>query len=744
MFKKLNQNLIVTLVVAICGLSLFAIASADNNETIRGGKLTIEHPTQSPRFSISALRTTLTNEFTSEVINTDLPFNAISFSWEQPTDSKVTLQARFQKETWSDWRDTELDGDLMENSKLDATHPVTALIFTPYTNIFQYRFIFANNSDRSSISNLTASYIDSTRGNKAVYQVASEMQQGLTVIPRSQWGADESFRYDSAGEKTWPEDFYIPKRFIIHHTDSSDVSNPLATLRAIYYFHTKTHDWGDIGYNYLIDNQGNIYEGRAGGDAVVGAHAFMNNQGSIGIAILGCYQPGAKTCNSPEHLTPETEAALQKLISVKSQQFGINPNGMSPTYDRGMQPTVIGHRDVGHTNCPGDRVYTELSSIKSTSSTALSSLPALPNLAIGAQISSSKVASVNVPSDSTSEVIVKFKNTGEAVWRGYQDDHLLLGTDVKKLGMINKFHIAQVTPTIKTGFKLLEGNVKPGEIGTFKITVRPNDGVKTYTLAWLNKGYIENTDVTITAIAVAGSSNTYVTPIISGSLVSSTLPENLLISDSADAQIVIINTGNITWNKEKLKLSLTTETGTPSPLVPNAIFTPEETEILPGQNATFKINLIAPDTYAVIRHLVSIVYDEKPVTSFSSQTMIVTEFSAAIVSSTIPESIVKNRAVPISITIKNIGTKEWKGFQLKSTDPKGYESALYHKTWNARKIISANKKTVKPGEEVTITVKFWAPNKAGNTTQLYKLWTGKQVIILNGQEVNQRTTKITK
>jgi len=742
MFTKLNQNLIVTLVVAACGLSLFAIASADSNETIRGGKLTIEQPAQGARFSISALGSKDSNEFTSEVINTDFPFNAISFSWDQPADSKITLQARFQKETWSDWQTTELDGDVMENSKLDSAHPATALIFTPYTNIFQYKFIFANKSDRDAVSNLTVSYIDSTRGARAVYHVAAE-SNGLTIIPRSQWGADESMRLNDKGEETWPKDYYTPKRFIIHHTDSSDVSNPLATLRAIYYFHTTTHDWGDIGYNYLIDNQGNIYEGRAGGDAVVGAHAFMNNQGSIGIAILGCYQPGV--CNSAKQLTPATEAALQKLISVKSQQFGINPDGVSPTYDRGIQPNVIGHRDVGHTSCPGDNVYPKLSSVKSSSSNALASLPPLPSLALAAKLSSSKIAKVNVPSDSTADIIVKFKNTGQAVWHGYIDDHLLLGTDVKKLGKINEYHLAQVAPNLKSGFKLVEGNVKPGEIGTFKITVRPTDGTKTYTLAWLNKGYIDNTDVTITAVAVAGATSKIVEPVFAGSLISSSLPENLLISDSVKAQVVIKNDGNVTWKQNKLHLSLNAETGTPSPLVPNAIFTPDETEILPGKNATFTINLEAPDTYAVIRHLVSATYDNKPLTSFSSQTMIVTEFSAMITSSTIPDSMVKNKIVPVTITIKNIGTKPWNGYQFKSTDQKGWQSAMYHKkSWKGAKIVAQDKKVVKPGEEITISVKFWAPLKTGNTTQLYKLWTGKQVIILNGQEVNQRTTKITK
>lgn len=743
MMNKLNQNLIVSLVVAVCGLSLFAIASADNDETIRGGKLTIENPTQGSRFSISAFGSNESNEFTSEVINTDLPFNAISFSWDQPKDAEIILMARFQKETWTDWQTASLDGDFMENSQFNSDHPVTSLIFTAYTNILQYKFIFTNKNDRDSVSNLTVSYIDSTRGSRAVYHVASE-NQGLTVIPRSQWGADESYRFNN-GEESWPREYYTPKRFVIHHTDSSDVSNPLATLRAIYYFHTKAHDWGDIGYNYLIDAQGNIYEGRAGGDAVVGAHAFMNNQGSIGIAILGCYQPGEKNCNSPEQLTPATKAALDKLISVKSQQFGIDPNGMAQTYDKGMMPTVIGHRNVGATNCPGDRIYSELSTIKSNSSIALTALQPIPTVALSAQLVGEKVAKVNVPSDSTSDVLVRFKNTGDSIWRGYQDDHLLMGTDVKKLGKIDQYRLAQVSSSINPGFKLVEGNVKPGETGTFKITVRPNDGVKTYTLAWLNKGYLVNTDVTITAVKTAATS--YVAPkldIITGTIITSSIPSTIPVTSNSSYELTILNTGNVTWAKENLKFLMNNEVGNPSTLLTVPSVLPNEDSIAPGEVATFKITMQAPEKIEIFRNVINVNYNATNIITFFSQTMVVTDYSAMITSESIPDTLKANTVTPVSITIKNIGSKAWKGYQLKSTNEKGYESAMYHKTWNGRKIIVSKNTTVQPGEEVTISVKYWAPTKAGNTTQLYKLWTGKQVINLNGQEINQRTTKIIK
>ena len=90
---------------------------------------------------------------------------------------------------------------------------------------------------------------------------------------------------------------------IVHHTVTRDPeTDPKATLRAIYQYHAVSRGWGDIGYNFLIDQQGTIYEGRFGGDSVVGGHALQYNWGSIGIAILGNY--------SDHSITDATRASL--------------------------------------------------------------------------------------------------------------------------------------------------------------------------------------------------------------------------------------------------------------------------------------------------------------------------------------------------------------------------------------------------------------------------------------------------
>ena len=116
------------------------------------------------------------------------------------------------------------------------------------------------------------------------------------IVSRAAWGADESLRSASAS--------YMGSVdvAIIHHTASTNAysdATAAAQIRSVYAYHTASLGWSDIGYNFLVDRFGRIYEGRAGGvdRAVQGAHAGGFNSGTVGISALGNYQeasaPGA-------------------------------------------------------------------------------------------------------------------------------------------------------------------------------------------------------------------------------------------------------------------------------------------------------------------------------------------------------------------------------------------------------------------------------------------------------------------
>lgn len=206
----------------------------------------------------------------------------------------------------------------------------------------------------------------------------------LKVISRTDWGADESLRLyvptdqepqlislpddyytkykaelkeslhidtDANGNQlTWPLSYPESiRKIVIHHTATTkNLEDPKKAIRDIYVWHTLSKGWGDIGYNYIIDQQGNIYEGRAGGEMVVGAHAGQGNFGSIGIAVLGNYQES----DPPEAVI----TALTSLIKEKAQQYNIDTEGAS--LFRGEKfPNIMGHRDIMSTSCPGERLY---------------------------------------------------------------------------------------------------------------------------------------------------------------------------------------------------------------------------------------------------------------------------------------------------------------------------------------------------------------------------------------------------
>lgn len=199
-----------------------------------------------------------------------------------------------------------------------------------------------------------------------------------TVTPRSGWGANESLRFDASGKEVWPPAFYPVQKVVVHHTATQNADpDPAATIRSIYYYHAITQAWGDIGYNFLIDEAGRIYEGRysrayaAGvsptgqdlnGNGVTAAHAVGYNSGTVGIALLGTL--------TNQDATPAARSALEHLIAWIDGSHGIDPQGAALYTNpvNGTQatfPNIAGHRDVGATECPGGTLYATLPTIRS-------------------------------------------------------------------------------------------------------------------------------------------------------------------------------------------------------------------------------------------------------------------------------------------------------------------------------------------------------------------------------------------
>ena len=153
-------------------------------------------------------------------------------------------------------------------------------------------------------------------------------------------------------------------RMTFHHAAGFGAyteAEALAQVKAIQDFHQNGRGWSDIGYQFVMDQTGRVYQGRPfldGATALaavprlaLGAHVGGANTGNIGVCVLGCYHPpegGACT----DVLSPAARDSLVALFAFLSEAYGPPPT------------TLLGHRDQSSTSCPGDNNYALLPALR--------------------------------------------------------------------------------------------------------------------------------------------------------------------------------------------------------------------------------------------------------------------------------------------------------------------------------------------------------------------------------------------
>ncbi|WP_454049448.1 DUF4214 domain-containing protein [Cellulomonas sp. Marseille-Q8402] len=185
------------------------------------------------------------------------------------------------------------------------------------------------------------------------------------VVLRGQWGArNQACAPDVAGRL---------EGAVVHHTAGSNSyttqAQAMQQIRNDQAYHIDARGWCDIGYNFVVDKFGTIYEGRANSltQAVIGVHASGANTGTVGVSMLGNYDTVPTT--------PQMIDAVGRIIGWRLAAYGVDPRG-SGTYPSGLYlPRVIGHRDVAQTACPGRYGYAQLGTIRAI---AAVSGPAMP------------------------------------------------------------------------------------------------------------------------------------------------------------------------------------------------------------------------------------------------------------------------------------------------------------------------------------------------------------------------------
>jgi hypothetical protein len=306
--------------------------------------------------------------YVSPVRRSDFPFTGAGVHFG-PVDGAASAQIPFGVELrlredgqdWSPWYaidgfELEADGQLYGENLVTWSQPREV----------QVR-VRSDAAVIDAISDLTVIAINASAGPTAA-QAASLAQSATddgdlgvpkpVVISREEWGANESWM-------TWPP-YYAPvEKMMVHHTVSGGGADPAAEVRSIYYYHAVSRGWGDIGYNFLVDPYGNIYEGRYGGPDVIGAHVAYWNANSMGMSVLGCYDNGA--CSSGMVPREESLNAIADLVAWASSRRVLDPRELrefSNGYSTVTNYVLAGHRDYGSTVCPGANLYAQLPNLR--------------------------------------------------------------------------------------------------------------------------------------------------------------------------------------------------------------------------------------------------------------------------------------------------------------------------------------------------------------------------------------------
>ena len=294
-----------------------------------------------------------------KVVDLNVGAEMVGFTWVGETTATIAVRG-FVAGAWSEWLSLDGSPDEGPDHASPEHHPqvsagptwlghnVGTIELRVTQGIAHYLTVHAIDTEPAQTSSL-------------VKPAGADTPQPL-ITTRAQWGADESLR-NAPPSYASSVDFAV-----VHHTVNSNdyaPSDSAALVRGIYLFHTQSNGWSDIGYNFLIDRFGQVFEGRYGGinQPVIGAHTGGFNANSTGVSLIGDFS----TSGVPD----ATYQSLRKVLAWKLALHHVNPLGTTnhkvaasdcncqnfAVGDTVTIPTITGHRDLDATGCPGQYMY---------------------------------------------------------------------------------------------------------------------------------------------------------------------------------------------------------------------------------------------------------------------------------------------------------------------------------------------------------------------------------------------------
>lgn len=207
-----------------------------------------------------------------------------------------------------------------------------------------------------------------TEAQKKAREKSKSIDNYLVTNYAENYQTSEVIKYENWHKLVWPitKTKYV-KWIIVHHT-ATEATDSYDAIRSIYKSHSITRKRGDIGYNYVIWLNWEIFEWRSGGDYVVWAHTLRNNYSTVWISIIWNYQDKA--------INQEQYNSLKKLIVYLGEKYWIDLN-WKHSYHKDCKTkdcsfyissfqsdAIIWHRDAWITSCPWNTLYTQLQWLK--------------------------------------------------------------------------------------------------------------------------------------------------------------------------------------------------------------------------------------------------------------------------------------------------------------------------------------------------------------------------------------------
>jgi len=296
----------------------------------------------------------------ARVLTAPFELSHLGVRWTGSEDAVVEVRTAPVAGAWSPWQTVAVAHDLGDTR---AGEVLSGLVRADGARVVQARA-------RGDAGGLRVMAIDAVNGPRHLVRAypkpaGAEVAQPQ-IVTRARWGADEGMR------RPTPPTFAPLSRMVVHHTVTpNDDPDPASTMRAMFAYHVRGNGWDDLGYNFVVDASGRVYEGRwarayAAGETptgespdglgVVGAHAESENVGSVGVAVMGNY-----TDRAPPQAAVD---AVQRILAWKAERNGIDAQGTTTWAGGRVLPAIAGHRDVGSTSCPGDQLWSRLPAIR--------------------------------------------------------------------------------------------------------------------------------------------------------------------------------------------------------------------------------------------------------------------------------------------------------------------------------------------------------------------------------------------